>query len=328
MKRLLAFALIAIIFAGCGKQEPEPTPQAEWKDTYNGQLLLGLAGAFDTFESTGALPSTIKWEGVPIFKQEYMRAGLALLVKILDEQKWYNGDVTYSTAIVSLVSPDQPFLPKEITFSEFEPVIRTQNTNIKNGQLATRIKVGSYEEELTSNALLVMICRCCASYRNKGAFPDKIDTWETTYLVPTNNCQVNDPLVKTTRDAAWKAANVTEASTEREKAVAIFNYARDQWTWENYNNTKKGAVGTINAKGGNCCDLSHAVVAMSRLSGIPARYFHAQCHYSSGYIGHVISQLFVDGKWEYADASNDGNTFGKVSFTYYYGLHYYEQLDF
>ena len=67
---------------------------------------------------------------------------------------------------------------------------------------------------------------------------------------------------------------------------------------------------------------------MARLSGIPARYFHAQCHYSSGYIGHVVSQIFVEGKWYMADASNDGNTFGNVKFTDYTGLHYYEELPF
>ena len=67
---------------------------------------------------------------------------------------------------------------------------------------------------------------------------------------------------------------------------------------------------------------------MARLSGIPGRYFHAQCYYSSGIIGHVISQLFIDGEWVYADASNDSNKLGTVVFNGYESMHLYEELDF
>ena len=95
-----------------------------------------------------------------------------------------------------------------------------------------------------------------------------------------------------------------------DRAKAIFEYARDEWEWLNYNNTSKGAVGTIQDKGGNCCDLTHAIVAMSRAAGIPARYRHAQCQYASGVIGHVIAEIYVDGVWYPADASNNENTFG------------------
>ena len=168
-----------------------------------------------------------------------------------------------------------------------------------------------------------------AAYAKDNEFPQAIGTWEASYTHATSNCDISSPVVKTARDAAWSKAGVTEASTVREKATAIFNYARDEWYWEDYSNTSKGAVGTINAKCGNCCDLSHAVVAMSRLSGIPARYFHAQCKYPSGTVwGHVVSQIFVEGEWLMADASNDSNSLGTVVFTSYTGLHYYESLPF
>lgn len=331
MKRLLAIAFAFILIAGCAKeQKPEQKPEEIWGNTYNGQLLLQLAAAHDEFESKGALPSCITWEGVTIFKQEYFRAGATLLKQMADQPKeWYKEDISYPSALVTLVSDDEPFTPKEIAFYDFEGVVKNQYKNMKdNGEAISRITVGSYEKPLNSSAVLTMICASCASYRDNGAFPEKIDTWETTYTVSTNNCDIHATEVKDARDAAWKESGVSETSTERDKAVAIFNYARDKWTWQDYYNTQKGAVGTIIAKSGNCCDLSHAIVAMARLSGIPSRYFHAQCKYSSGYIGHVISQLFVDGKWEYADASNDGNQFGTVSFTDYTNRHYYESLDF
>jgi transglutaminase-like putative cysteine protease len=101
-------------------------------------------------------------------------------------------------------------------------------------------------------------------------------------------------------------------NTDFEKAEAIFYYSLDEWEWVNYSNTSRGAVKTIQQKGGNCCDLSHAVVAMARAAGLPARYRHAQCKYkkSGKVIGHVMAEIYVDGKWYLCDPSSSGTTFG------------------
>lgn len=338
MKKIftLLACTICIIAAGCtksdsqGQKEEEKQPQIEWKETFNGKLVIALAGAYDQWESTGKLPTCVKWEGIDIFFNHQMRAGITLAVKMLDEPDgWFKKDISYPTATCSSTTADEPFLPSVIPFAEFEQTLRTQNRNmLEKGAIDLYSQVAQYEPKLSSAALLTMICRAMAAWRDNGRFPENIYTWESSYTHSTNNCDITAAEVKEARDAAWQKAGVTESSTERQKAEAIFNYARDQWTWEDYYNTKKGAVGTIKTKGGNCCDLSHAVCAMARLSGIPARYFHAQCNYSSGVIGHVISQLFVDGQWYYADASNDSNTFGTVVFKGYTGLHYYESLEF
>jgi transglutaminase-like putative cysteine protease len=49
---------------------------------------------------------------------------------------------------------------------------------------------------------------------------------------------------------------------------------------------------------------------MCRAAGIPARYLHGQCYFSSGVIGHVIPEIYVDGKWWICDPSNNSATFG------------------
>lgn len=341
-----ALSIISAIFAltlivSCGKaspdpkqEEPQPQPQPqkiEWRETYNGELLLALSKGYAKWQETNTVPTTIKWDGFTVFNVEYLRAGITLLLKMTDNpDNWAADNLTYPSAACSVTSrKGEPFLPKEIKFSEFSALLKTlYGTMEKEKTIPNGITVASYDSKLTTMALAKMILEAAAYYDAHETFPPTIDTWESTYTAPTAHCEVNAAEVKTARDAAFAKYNVTDKSTVREKATAIFEYARTEWVWEDYNNTRKGSVGTIKAKAGNCCDLSNAICAMARLSGIPARYFHAQCKYSSGYIGHVISQLFVDGKWEFADASNDSNTFGSVVFTDYTGLHYYEELEF
>ena len=334
MKKILVLLSLVIIALGCNK-EPNPgkpdTPAIPaWEDTSAGWLVQSLADAYSQWEENNKLPSTVNWEGVNIFIGEYVRAGISLALKMIDHpQDWMVGSVDYPSATFGLTT-DVPFLPQEVPFSAFVELLRKQYRNMEeNKAVALNMEIPGYEgSNLSTTGLAVMLCRGFAWWVEHGAFPENINTWEASYTHATRNCQVSSTVVKAARDAAWTRAGVTEASTDREKAVAIFNYARDEWTWLDYANTSRGAEKTINDKKGNCCDLSHAVIAMARLSGIPARYFHAQCHYSSGYIGHVVSQIFVEGKWYMADASNDGNTFGNVKFTDYTGLHYYAELPF
>ena len=88
------------------------------------------------------------------------------------------------------------------------------------------------------------------------------------------------------------------------------------------------SVRTVNEKGGNCCDLTHATLAMCRAAGIPARYLHGKCNYSTP-LGHVIPEIFVDGKWWIADPSNNKAVWGTPTWNGMETFHgrYYE-LEF
>ena len=329
MKRIFALLLLCTLICGC-KEKPEPGPDpSAWKETFNGQLVLALANAYDNWVLKDDISQTIKWEGVEVHVSEYARAAIALVLKMVDEPKtWMEQDVSYPYATFSLTK-DNPFLPDEVPFSAFVQLLRNQYRSMTDDRaVMLNMTIPGYDPNLSTTGLVVMLYRAMAAYAKDNEFPQAIGTWEASYTHATTNCDISSPVVKTARDAAWSKAGVTEASTVREKATAIFNYARDEWAYQYYSDTEKGAVGTITAKAGNCCDLSHAVVAMSRLSGIPARYFHAQCMYSDGEYGHVVSQMFIDGEWVMADASNDSNTLGNVRFTSYWGLHYYESLPF
>ena len=128
------------------------------------------------------------------------------------------------------------------------------------------------------------------------------------YLQATTNCQVNDASIKSL------ASTLTSGkSSTYDKAAAIFNWVRDNIGYSFYYNTKYGAVGTLNAKTGNCVDTAHLLIALERAAGIPARYEHVYAQFSSGsWYGHVIAQVWVNGKWYNADATSYSNTFGVI----------------
>ena len=150
-----------------------------------------------------------------------------------------------------------------------------------------------------------MLARIFDYFAENNVLPETISTWHSDFLRETKNCEVSSPVVIAEMEKA-----IGNATTDYDKAKAIFEYARDEWEYENYYNTERGAVKTIEDKAGNCCDLTHGIVAMARAAGIPSRYRHAQCMYSSGVIGHVMAELYVDGVWYLCDASNNNNTFG------------------
>ena len=118
----------------------------------------------------------------------------------------------------------------------------------------------------------------------------------------------------------------------KEKALAIFNYVRDQVSYSFYYDTAYGATGTLSRGYGNCVDQAHLVIALARAAGIPARYEHGTCVFSSGSTyGHVWAQILVDNVWVVADPTSSRNSFGVVNnwYTSSYSHHaYYSSLPF
>ena len=147
------------------------------------------------------------------------------------------------------------------------------------------------------------------------------------YLAATSNCQVNNAKIK------QLATKLTKGMTsDKAKAKAIFDYVRDTISYSFYYDTRYGAVGTLNAGTGNCVDHAHLVVAISRAAGLPARYVHGTCTFSSGSTyGHVWAQVLVGNTWTVADATSTRNSFGNVVNwnSNSYSLHgYYISLPF
>ena len=131
-----------------------------------------------------------------------------------------------------------------------------------------------------------------------------------------------------------KAKKITKnCSTKLDKAVAIFNYVKNNLDYEYYANTRYGAAKTLKLKKGNCCDHANLIVALSRAAKLPARYSHAQgCRFKKyGVQGHVWAQIYVGGRWYSADGTGYGNSLGHVSnwnTKSYHSFHSYRNLPF
>ena len=157
--------------------------------------------------------------------------------------------------------------------------------------------------------------------QNETAYQEAWNTWNKTSTSYSSYLKAKQKYDQYLKDySSYKQQlsqyheniTVTKKLTDMEKAANIFNWVRDYVTYSFYYNTKKGAVGTLKSRVGNCVDLSHLTVALSRAAGIPARYVYAKCKFSGGWCGHVWAQLFVNGKWINADASNNINCFGVI----------------
>ena len=131
----------------------------------------------------------------------------------------------------------------------------------------------------------------------------------TAYLKASTNCQVGNSKIKAIVNKV--TANLT---TDLAKARAIYNYVRDYVSYSFYYDTKYGAVGTLDAKTGNCVDQSHLLVAMFRTAGLAARYAHGTCYFtlSGSTYGHVWTQVLIGDTWIVCDATSARNSFGNV----------------
>ena len=129
------------------------------------------------------------------------------------------------------------------------------------------------------------------------------------YYKATTNCQVNNAAIKTIVNSL--TAGLT---SDKEKATVIYNYVRDQISYSFYYDTKYGAVGTLNARTGNCVDQAHLLVAMYRTAGLAARYEHGTCYFtlSGSTYGHVWTQVLIDNVWVVGDPTSNRNSFGNI----------------
>ncbi|HML05528.1 MAG TPA: transglutaminase-like domain-containing protein [Methanobacterium sp.] len=152
-----------------------------------------------------------------------------------------------------------------------------------------------------------------SNYTNITAYNAALDAWNSSK--PTSDNYTDKDAYNAALDA-YNNYNDTVTMirnlTTMEKASNIFYWVRDNTDYSFYYNTMRGAIGTLNDRLGNCVDLSHLIVALSRAAGIPARYMNGDCNFNSGTIGHVWAQLYVDGVWINADASNNINDFGII----------------
>ncbi|BAM69550.1 conserved hypothetical protein [Methanothermobacter sp. CaT2] len=179
-----------------------------------------------------------------------------------------------------------------------------------NGRPPT--SVPSSAGNLSFNVLTYILSKIAAFKEANGRLPNYVTVESSVfsggYLSSTANCQVSAPEIQSL------AASITRGLTSAlSKATAIFNWVRDHIDYSFYYNTRYGALGTLKNRTGNCVDMTHLLVALSRAAGIKARYVHATCTFISGNVyGHVWAQFYLNGSWVNADASSSMNSLGVI----------------
>ena len=295
--------------------------------TYTGaELLPKLAATYETFLKDDLMPDSFEMNNMgtaETFTQGYYYEAMCLLLEDIakGDDAWKTKTYTLTRCIApgSSASQYETFAPDSVTVERVLWINDKQYTYAKghNKLFANYCTVDNTFFSLTRS--MVVCARILHAFNQTGKLPEKVLSWQSDFLrditydsgavtsIGASGCSLNDPDVVAARDAA-----IAGKTTTREKAEAIFYFARDNWEWLNYENSRKGALTVIKGKEGNCCDLTHGIIAMARSAGIHARYVHGpRTIYPRGAIwGHVWPELYVDGVWYICDASNNASVFG------------------
>ena len=318
-----------LVFSYSDKKEEVSVSQEGLKRlryNYTGaELLPVLAATYENFLKDDLMPKSVEMDNMgqaeTLIQGYYFEAMCLLLEDIAkggDEWK------TKTYALTRCIAPSsgsqyETFAPDSVTVERVLWINDKQYTYAKghNKVFANYCTVDDTYFSFTRS--MVVCARILHEFQQTGTLPEKVLSWQSDFLrditydsgavtsIGASGCSLNDPDVVAARDAA-----IAGKTTTREKAEAIFYFARDNWEWLNYENSRMGALTVIKGKEGNCCDLTHGIIAMARSAGIHARYVHGpRTIYPSGAVwGHVWPELYVDGVWYICDASNNASVFG------------------
>lgn len=135
----------------------------------------------------------------------------------------------------------------------------------------------------------------------------------SSYLKPTTNCQsTNSTIISVAKTGMKYSSGGYKNPTSTYQAMYnLFEYLNAKMTYDYYYDSQKGALKAWSSKYANCCDSAHLMNACARSLGVPGRYVHAYCTFSSGLqTGHVWSEVLCGTKWYTADLVSAYNYLG------------------
>ena len=155
------------------------------------------------------------------------------------------------------------------------------------------------------------------------------------YMVPTNNCQsTNSTIISVAKSGMMYSSSsrggYKKPTTTYQAMWNLMEYMSAKISYDYYYDTQRGALGTWNAKAGNCCDMAHLMNACARALGVPGRYEHWNCQFAVSNTGHVWSTVYCPDApatnsynkkgWLPADPVNSPNYLGYQNHTNEYRL--------
>lgn len=297
------------------------TKKVTTKKSFTSSQINSAASSVKTFiEKNKRLPNYVTISSVKVSMPQFLKLMTTNTVNL-------NSKKVKSVTLQTVKNPSTgtgTFKSGKLTKSKYVSLAKTINSYINSNGKAPNTATSSLGK-LSFQNLVYTYSKILNFQKSKKRLPNYVTVnqfkWKTSgegssststsslskYLKVTANAQSTSSTIKKL------AASITKGKTSTyAKAQAIFNWVRDHVSYSYYYNTKKGALGAYSSRSANCCDQAHLVVALARAANIPARYQHGTCKFSSGTYGHVWAQLYVNGKWYYADAISTRNSFGTI----------------
>ncbi len=244
-----------------------------------------------------------------------------------------NGDTTSALQVLDLNDPSNPSetcAAGTINKTEYLD-IATRNINWNKSNPAGPNYITTSLGQMHHTEAVYLYSQILAHYAENVELPAtaKIYTWAkltgftagdatfgqdfssfANYLVPTANCQSTNATIISVAKTGMMYSSGTHGGygTPANTYQAMFNlfeYLNEKTTYSGYENTYRGAIRTWNDKLGNCCDMAHLVIACARSLGVPGRYRHGNCTFSSGLVtGHVWADVYCGTQFANMDKHN------------------------
>ena len=126
-------------------------------------------------------------------------------------------------------------------------------------------------------------CTTTTSSTSKSSTKTTSSTSDATADANIKKWKIESKIVK-------QAQSITNGKkSDKAKAKAIWNWMRNNVKYSYYACTRKNALGTLNARSGNCADQTHLYMCLALASGLTVRCNHIN--------GHFFPQTKIDGKW-------------------------------
>lgn len=338
--------------ASSSSSESQPTQSSSQAGEASGwyaDVINGAVYLTNYVKEKGFLPSTIPVGSHNLKPAQYLYLATQVVVAMNNGKT--SGDL-------SVPSYNEPSNPQEtisgkgtLKMSEVATMAQKVVTFMQsNGQgpnwMTSSLGTLQYENGI------YMFSQPLVYYAQNGTLPAtvEVDTWFKTtggvpgdatfgndytgyekYLVPTANCQsTNATIIAVAKQAMHCPASqsynyVYENPTSTWEAMwNLTEFTTYVLSYDYYANTLRGALGVWRDKAGNCCDMAHFTNAMARSLGVPGRYSHWLCKFSSSSEGHVWAALYIpdapnpninnENGWIYSDPVNNNCKLGYQSF--------------
>lgn len=135
----------------------------------------------------------------------------------------------------------------------------------------------------------------------------------SSYLISSTWCQSKNATIISVAKTGMKYASggYANPTSTYQAMYNLFEYLNSKMIYDYYYDTQKGALKSWTSKYANCCDHAHLMNACARSLGVPGRYVHGYCRFSSGLLtGHVWSEVLCGTSWKTADLVSDYNYLG------------------